>query len=760
MRFQKKLLTALTLLSIILGMRTISIGADTDGYIEAGAMTVDQRPESSKFMEYRGIDEDGTFPIANFNALYDTESHYFLDFTGKNLGIDTRNVYLKGGKYGLFKYFLEYDQIEQFISNNSRTLFTNPGSSDLTLPSGYNRNVVAKTTVDTILNGASGIGGTGNLKDIDMRLERKVGKAGFSFTPFDNITFDFSYKREQKEGVKAIGALNGGVANIVILPQPVDYITDTLRAAARYDTESTHTEFEYYLSKFNNQDVSLRWENPYNSGSTTDPHQVRSALPDTIYHRFSLSENMKLPWWHTSLSLAASYGIMLQDQAFLPYHAVSSATVNGSTNPLPRQSPDAEVDVISLNANIASRPSSNLGLSAKFIHYETVNKTPSSLYRYVAADGTPTTAVPGLSSAQSVNNLPYDIIKNQVKLDATDLLLPSQNTTLSMGYEFEKIERDHRESDTAENIGKIGLRSDLTSFAQAGANGLYGKREALNYNGRVVLELHPPEYEQCITTTSPAGCGVTSLANARNWFNHPDVRKADVSDRERYQYNGFLNIFPHYNVTVGIDYSNTMDDFYNTLLGVQKRNNEIYTINTTYSPFDALSLYAYYTNERNDSQQAGRQISATATTWYNPALDWRMDIRDVSNTAGVGLNILLLNDRLIVTPDFIYERTTTAYTAFAGSSFNGSSADLLPAKTIPNLKTKRYTVDMSGKYKLTDHWTVRAGYIYESFKSDDWAMDDITLNNTASVPNALFILSESIHDYIAHVGSVAIAYNW
>src|SRR3972149_1265 len=147
MRFQKKLLTALTLLSIILGMRTISIGADTDGYIEAGAMTVDQRPESSKFMEYRGIDEDGTFPIANFNALHDTESHYFLDFTGKNLGIDTRNVYLKGGEYGLFKYFLEYDQIEQFISNNSRTLFTNPGSSDLTLPSGYNRNVVAKTTV-------------------------------------------------------------------------------------------------------------------------------------------------------------------------------------------------------------------------------------------------------------------------------------------------------------------------------------------------------------------------------------------------------------------------------------------------------------------------------------------------------------------------------------------------------------------------------------------------------------------------------------
>jgi Putative outer membrane beta-barrel porin, MtrB/PioB len=211
---------------------------------------------------------------------------------------------------------------------------------------------------------------------------------------------------------------------------------------------------------------------------------------------------------------------------------------------------------------------------------------------------------------------------------------------------------------------------------------------------------------------------------------------------------------------VGLDYSNTMDDFYNTLLGVQKRNNEIYTVNTTYSPFDALSVYTYYTNERNDSQQAGRQISTTATTWYDPGFDWRMDIRDVSNTVGVGINISLLNDRLIVTPDFIYERTKTSYVSFAGSSFNGSSADLLPAKTIPNLKTKRYTVDMSGKYKLTDHWTVRAGYMYESFKSDDWAMDDITLNNTASVPTTLFILSESIHDYIAHMGSVAIAYNW
>ena len=757
MIFKNKLLTALTMLSIIPGMCAISMGADTDGYIEAGAMTVNQHPEeSSKFMEYRGIDDDGTFPIANFNASYDTESRYYLDVTGKNLGIDTRNAYLKGGKYGQFKYFLEYDQIEQFISNNSRTIFNGAGGSDMTLPSGFTR--ANNTTVSNIL---TDIGGAGNLKDIDIKLERKVGKAGFSLTPFDNITFDLSYKREQKEGVKSTGSLNGGGTNQVILPQPIDFITDTLRAAVRYDTESTHTEFEYYLSKFNNQNVSLRWENPYSSGSTTDPHQVMGVPPDNSYHRFSLSENMKLPWWHTSLSLAASYGIMLQDQALLPYHAVPSATVNGSTNPLPRQSTDAEIDVISLNANIASRPSSRLGLNAKFVHYETINKTPSSLYRYVAADDTPTTAVPGLSSAQSVNNLPYDIRKDQAKLDTTYLLLPSQNTTLSAGYGFEKIERDHRESDTAENSGKIGLRSGLTSFAQIGVNGLYGKREALNYNGRVVLDLHPREHEQCITTGSPAGCLVTS-PNFRNWFNHPDVRKLDVSDRERYQYNGFVNIFPHYSVTVGLDYSNTMDDFYNTLLGTQKLNNEVYTINTTYSPYDVLSVYAYYTNERNDSQQASRQITNNSpTTWYDPGKNWRMDIRDVSNTAGVGFNISLLNDRLIITPDFIYEKTTTEYGVFAGSAFTSATdTNLLPAKAIPDLRTRRYTVDLSGKYKLTDHLTVRAGYLYESFKSDDWSMDNITLDNTASVPTQLLILNESIPDYIAHVGSVAIAYNW
>ena len=756
MIFKNKLLTALTMLSIILGMCAISMGADTDGYIEAGAMTVNQHPEeSSKFMEYRGIDEDGTFPIANFNASYDTEGRYYLDFTGKDLGIDTRNVYLKGGKYGQFKYFLEYDQIEQFISNNSRTIFNGAGGSDMTLPSGFTR--ANNTTVSNIL---TDIGGAGNLKDIDIKLERKVGKAGFSLTPFDNITFDLSYKREQKEGVKSTGSLNGGGTNQVILPQPIDFITDTLRAAVRYDTESTHTEFEYYLSKFNNQNVSLRWENPYSSGSTTDPHQVMGVPPDNSYHRFSLSENMKLPWWYTSLSLAASYGIMLQDQALLPYHAVPSATVNGSTNPLPRQSTDAEIDVISLNANIASRPSSRLGLNAKFVHYETINKTPSSLYRYVAADDTPTTAVPGLSSAQSVNNLPYDIRKDQAKLDTTYLLLPSQNTTLSAGYGFEKIERDHRESDTAENSGKIGLRSGLTSFAQIGVNGLYGKREALNYNGRVVLDLHPKEYEQCTTTTSPAGCGVTSLANARNWFNHPDVRKIDVSDRERYQYNGFVNIFPDDSVTVGLDYSNTMDNFYNTILGLQKQNNAVYTINTTYSPYDALSVYAYYTNQRNNSQQAGRQISATATTWYDTGLDWRMDIRDLSHTAGLGLNILLLNEKLALTPELIYEGTKTAYDVYANSSFNNSTTNLSKPQAIPDLKTMRYNVNLSGKYKLTEHFTVRAGYMYESFKSNDWAMDDISLNNTASVPTVLLILSERIQDYISHTGSISIAYNW
>ncbi len=325
---------------------------------------------------------------------------------------------------------------------------------------------------------------------------------------------------------------------------------------------------------------------------------------------------------------------------------------------------------------------------------------------------------------------------------------------------FEKIERDHRESDTAENTGKVGLRSNLTSFAQAGVNGLYGKREALNYDGRVVLDLHPKEYLQCITTTSPAGCGVTSLANARNWFNHPDVRKLDASDRERYQYNGFVNIFPDDSVTVGLDYSNTMDNFYNTILGLQKQNNAVYTINTTYSPYDTLSVYAYYTNQRNNSQQAGRQISATATTWYDTGLDWRMDIRDLSHTTGLGLNILLLNEKLALTPELIYEGTKTAYDVYTGSSFNNSTTNLSRPQAIPDLKTMRYNVNLSGKYKLTEHFTVRAGYLYESFRSKDWAFDNISLGNTASVPTALLILSERVQDYIAHTGSISIAYNW
>lgn len=762
MKLKNKLLSALTMLSIILGMCTISMGADTEGYVEAGGMTVNQHPEeSAKFMEYRGMSDDGNFPIANFNASYDTEGRYYLDFTGKNLGLETRNLYLKGGKQGLFKYFIEYDQIEQFISNNSKTIFNVAGGNDLNLPSGFTRS--NNTTVSNIL---SDIGGAGGLKDINLKLDRKIGKAGFSVNLFDNVTFDLSYRREQKEGVKGTGSINGGFTNSVVLPQPIYYINDTLKAAVKYDTDNTHTTFEYNLSKFNNQYMSLRWQNPYSSGSTTDPLQVMGTPPDSIHHNFSLLENIKLPWWYTSLSLAASYGIMLQDEAFLPYHAVPSATVNGSTNPLPRQSPDAEIDVISLNANIASRPSSRLSLNAKFNYYETINKTPSSVYRYVIADGTPTSAVPSLSSPQSVRNLAYDIRKTRANLDAAYLLLPGQNTTLSTGYVFEKIERDFRESDTAENTGKIGLRSSLTSYAQAGINGLYGKREALNYDGRAAMATHPPEYEQCTTTLSPTTCGVTSLANARNWFNHPDVRNLDVSDRERQQYNGFVNIFPDDSVTVGLDYSNTRDNFYNTLLGLQKQNNAVYTIDTTYSPYDAISVYAYYTNQRNNSQQAGRQISlnattpATATTWYDTGLDWRMDIRDMSHTAGAGLNILLLNEQLTITPELVYEGTKTAYDVYTGSSFNNSTTNLSQPKAIPDLKTTRYNVNLSGRYKLTEHFTVRAGYMYESFKSRDWAMDDISLNNTASVPTVLLILSERVQDYISHTGSVSIAYNW
>src|SRR3990172_8747563 len=215
-----------------------------EGSIEVGGALTDLDSKSFKYGEYTGVNDDSIYFAGNVDLSYNRNA-FFLDLRTDNIGLDNRSLYLETGRYGRYKLFLEYDEIPKLISNNSQTILNGAGSNTLTLPSGWTR--YDQTTTAGMSSQL-----TNNKKDVELRTDRKTYSAGIS-SSFSDFDFKISFKKEEKEGTKSIGGTIGnsnGTTRSVVLPEPVDYTTDELKAALAYSGETSQIELGYYLSQF------------------------------------------------------------------------------------------------------------------------------------------------------------------------------------------------------------------------------------------------------------------------------------------------------------------------------------------------------------------------------------------------------------------------------------------------------------------------------------------------------------------------------
>jgi hypothetical protein len=95
--------------------------------VELGGAYVDE--DSAKFGDYTGLDEKGGYVIANAEGRAAEESGYVLEYQLTDLGLDSREVRLGGGKQGKYEFDLFYDAIPHRIWDTTATPFAGNGSS-------------------------------------------------------------------------------------------------------------------------------------------------------------------------------------------------------------------------------------------------------------------------------------------------------------------------------------------------------------------------------------------------------------------------------------------------------------------------------------------------------------------------------------------------------------------------------------------------------------------------------------------------------
>lgn len=691
------------------------------GDITGGLGVVDTDNESFKYGEYTGLSDDGLFFVGGADLSYSRDL-YFLEFRALDLGLDSREVFIESGRLGRYRAFIGYSDTTHLISNNSMTPLLGAGGNVLTLPAGVQG---ADTTAIVATPSYK-------LNDVDLELERRKLALGFSEDLASGLNFSIEYELEKKDGIKSLGGTfgtNGGTNRAIVLPEPVDYTTNEIRASMSYSGEKANARFEYLLSYFNNDADSVFWSGPF----TGFPSAGRISLPpDNIHQRFSLSGGVSVPYWSTRVNASAEYGMMEQDAELLPY-SVNTASVVAV--PVPRKSAQAEIDVTSFTLNIASRPSQRLGLNAKYRYYSADNRTPRDLFLYVKNDTAGAQAA--LNQAHALYSLPYGYTVNQLKLDASCRLFTA--TTVKAGYDIERMERDYREvKETEENTVRAAFQTQYIPDMSIGINASYSRKTNRDdYNQSNVYESsHTQDYINTQTL---------------QFDNNPFMRKFDIAERDRMKAGASVSYSPAGKITISAGYDLINDDYEKSVLGIRARDTGRYTIDAAWAPVDAASIYAFYTRENIDTEQASRQFAAAtkAQSVADDSLTWTAVHDEDIDTAGLGASIGFFEDRLTVNTDYAFSEGTTR-TDFT-SAFSAP-------QSMPELLTRLHVFSLTGKYRVNRNLSVGAGYRYENFESADWQTDNVD-PGSADIAHVL-TLSGPVEDYEAHQAMVFLTYRF
>ncbi len=732
----KSLLMVGLVLAILIAAPGVSLAKDGySGSVTVGVERTDQDKPSFKSGEYDGVDDDSTHFLGAAEVTYEKES-YYMDFVAEEVGHDSRSLGVESGRYGTYRFYIEYDQLPHLVNDTGVTPFLGAGSGNLTLPAFFNA-----TALTTNMN-------LTNLNRVDLETERKTLTVGYGRALREGLDFSIQFKREEKEGIKEISGVvgyHGGNGRSAIMPEPVDYKTDELRVSFEYNTEKGSARLEYFLSRFENKVPTLTWENiygtvigggpPYQTGANS----LISLPPDNEHQKLSLSGAYNLTDV-TRLSMIAELGRMEQDEDLLPYSTNFYATA------LPRANAQAEIETTHFGLNLTSRPRPKLNVTAKYRYYETKNKTPVDLFQYVKNDNAAAAGLqPAIAEETAVYNSPYDYKQQQLKLDGNYRL--AKTTTVKLGVEREEIDRSHREVEkTEENTYRAGVKVRVPQALTLNINAMHARREA--DGGYDVLRV----YEEHHTSGYLAG-----VSNPLEYFdNHPDMRKYDIADRQRDRVGINMTVFAGPETTVGLYLNRTEDDYDRSLFGLQESDNDSYTVDMTRSLSRHASLYAFYTNEQSEMLQASRDYEGgapgtKAAQAWDATRDWTANHDDKNDTLGVGATLSFLSDDLTVDANYSYSSAVTDISFTAGSA--------LPVPIdLPQLQTRLNTLDVTGRYRFDKQLTLGVGYNYERYRADNWSTDGFD-PGTATIPLVL-TMTGGVPDYDAHLFRLFASYDF
>ena len=337
-----------------------------EGEAEVGALNASGA--NASYGRYTGIDHGGTYADVGTSGQLRSADGSYADYDLERLGLASRDGYVEGGREGKFDLRVSYDGQPTRLYDTAVTPYRGIGSN-LVLPADWT--AAGSTGGMTALNSA--------LAPVNLGYDRRTVALLGRYFASPGWTIFGEFRRQEKIGTDLTSA--SILTEALQLPQPIDYVTDSLETGAAWSGRKASFRLSYTGSWFEDDSSALNFANPYVPIVPGSTEGRLGVPPGNTLQQLSATGNVQLPWFATTFTYAASLGTLRQNTAFIPV-----STLPGTISP---GSLDGDVHLSHYSLGLASRPLPKLSLRGSATYDGRDDRTPPLAIAYVVTDTFP-----------------------------------------------------------------------------------------------------------------------------------------------------------------------------------------------------------------------------------------------------------------------------------------------------------------------------------------------------------------------------------
>ncbi|MBK9115242.1 MAG: OmpA family protein [Betaproteobacteria bacterium] len=679
-------------------------GTATIGGIYNNSSTSDR----AKLEEYQDL---GNGALSNVGVEGRNSTTWFQGY-GENFGRSDQYMFLRGGIYDTFKAGAYLNDIPHVYSTNAWSPYNGNGSNLLT----------ATFPLGALPSPAPG----GNWNNFTLGVDRRDAGGYVEWQKNSPWYFRADGSQVTFSGTKPGSAANGTSPGngYVDLAYPAEFKTSNWGAEGGYQTSKATFSVRWDYSKFQNDNETMQWTNPYFGSNRLDTNYL---APGNEFNKFTLSGNYRDLPWKSVLSARYTWAKTTSDFA-LSQTALNTGAVYRPT--LPHED-NFNGEHVNQSFALAWTAAPARNVDTRVYYYWTKLDNKSDLVEFGNAPTTPLASglgcgnVPGTAPNTFVpgncDNELYDYKKNNVGFDVWWKFARGQR--VGFGWDYYDIDQTAPDYDKS-HTNKLFLeyKNTMLDTLSGRLKYQYVKRDSdLNWttNG---LSPNDPLYLLAYTSSFNLQSATSNIVKLNlDWTPLPN---AGVS---------FEGVW-----------SNT--DYDDVTFGRTANDKQGYFLSGNWNPSGKVRLNAFGSWEETKYPSNHRYIGTVAggptpppgwCTTANPncfspfappfqaspgsgtaSYNWNSQTKDETWMIGVGGDWDAM-DNLKLSASYLYVDNEGAATFGYQNGVVLNNPPVLPINNFDSSTQQWF--NLKGVWNYNKNWSVTGGYSYAKYSHDDIA---------------------------------------